>query len=63
MYECYYKNILTKRFIKMIFRYPGGKFRLSKQIIKYFPDFEEYREPFCGGGSIFFTIPTDKRFR
>lgn len=34
-------------------RYPGGKNRVAKKIIKFFPDFIEYREPFVGGGSVF----------
>jgi DNA adenine methylase len=45
-----------------ILRYPGGKNRVKKKILKYFPsNFKEYREPFCGGGSIFFSVPKDKK--
>lgn len=43
----------------MLFRYPGGKKKLSKQIINKLiavfteaPDITEYREPFFGSGSI-----------
>lgn len=39
-------------------RYPGGKQRLVKQIAEHLPkeDFWEYREPFVGGGSVFFYL-------
>ena len=41
-------------------RYPGGKSRATKQILSLIPDFDEYREPFLGGGSIY--IATIKKF-
>lgn len=37
-------------------RYPGGKSRVAKRIATLFPDFEEYREPFLGGGSVFLEV-------
>ncbi|MDQ7024124.1 MAG: DNA adenine methylase [Anaerolineae bacterium] len=38
-------------------RYPGGKSRAIKSIMKHVPvDFQEYREPFLGGGSVYFAI-------
>lgn len=39
--------------IKSPLRYPGGKSRAIAQIAPIIPDFEEYREPFVGGGSVF----------
>jgi DNA adenine methylase len=39
--------------IKSPLRYPGGKSKAIKTISKLIPEFEEYREPFVGGGSIF----------
>ena len=39
--------------IKSPLRYPGGKSRAVKFIAPLIPDFEEYREPFVGGGSVF----------
>lgn len=39
--------------IKSPLRYPGGKSRAVKFISALIPDFDEYREPFVGGGSIF----------
>lgn len=43
--------------IKSPLRYPGGKSRAIKQIIEYLPEsFDEYREPFVGGGSVFIYL-------
>jgi DNA adenine methylase len=45
--------------MKSIFRYPGGKSvsTVQKRILKYKPnDINEYREPFVGGGGIFFAM-------
>ncbi|MEZ5025364.1 MAG: DNA adenine methylase [Chitinophagales bacterium] len=39
--------------IKSPLRYPGGKSRSVDLISTIIPDFDEYREPFLGGGSIF----------
>lgn len=49
---------------RMIFRYPGGKSRKAvwSWILEHAPpNFDEYREPFVGGGGVFFQIPTSKR--
>ena len=50
--------------IKSPLRYPGGKSRVADIIIKQFPKFDEYREPFLGGGSVFIRqkqlFPTQK---
>jgi len=39
--------------IKSPLRYPGGKSRAIPTISKLIPDFDEFREPFLGGGSVF----------
>lgn len=39
--------------IKSPLRYPGGKSKAIKFIAPLIPDFDEYREPFLGGGSVF----------
>lgn len=46
--------------IKSPLRYPGGKSRAIKLISKLLPEFDEFREPFLGGGSVF--IYTKQRF-
>jgi DNA adenine methylase len=43
--------------IKSPLRYPGGKQKAIAKIANYLPpSFQEYREPFIGGGSVFFHI-------
>lgn len=43
--------------LKSVLRYPGGKSKAIKQILKVMPsDFKEYREPFVGGGSLFLYL-------
>lgn len=39
--------------IRSPLRYPGGKSKAIKFIIPLIPEFDEYREPFLGGGSVF----------
>lgn len=46
--------------IKSPLRYPGGKSRSVDLISSIIPTFDEFREPFLGGGSIF--IYTKQRF-
>mgnify|MGYP000364874777 FL=1 len=46
--------------IKSPLRYPGGKSRSVDLISTIIPDFDEFREPFLGGGSIF--IYTKQRY-
>lgn len=42
--------------VKSPLRYPGGKSKALKQILPIIPDFNEFREPFVGGGSVFFAL-------
>ena len=42
--------------IKSPLRYPGGKSRAVETISKLIPDFDEFREPFLGGGSVFVYV-------
>ncbi len=44
------------------FRYPGGKFYALGILAPYWlsSEHDEYREPFVGGGSVFFTKPKSK---
>lgn len=41
------------KMIKSPLRYPGGKSRSVKIIAELIPAFDEFREPFLGGGSVF----------
>jgi DNA adenine methylase len=42
--------------IKSPLRYPGGKSKAIEQILPLIPHFEEFREPFVGGSSVFLTL-------
>jgi len=42
--------------IKSPLRYPGGKSRAVELINSLVPDFQEFREPFVGGGSVFVNL-------
>lgn len=42
--------------MKSPLRYPGGKSRTVETLLKYITEFDEYREPFVGGGSLFLTL-------
>jgi DNA adenine methylase len=42
--------------IKSPLRFPGGKSRAIAQMLPLVPDFEEYREPMVGGGSLFLAL-------
>lgn len=42
--------------IKSPLRYPGGKSRAIPQIKELIPEFDEFREPFVGGGSVFIYL-------
>jgi DNA adenine methylase len=47
--------------LKSPLRYPGGKQRIVKQLGDKLPThFDEYREPFLGGGSVFFYMQNIK---
>jgi DNA adenine methylase len=41
---------------RVALRYPGGKTRALGDIVPLVPFFEEYREPFIGGGSVFVSL-------
>ena len=49
------EKVKSKKSLKTPLRYPGGKSRAVTKMGQHFPDFREYdefREPFIGGGSV-----------
>jgi DNA adenine methylase len=42
--------------IKSPLRYPGGKSKVAEKLVQLLPDFDEFREPFLGGGSVFLQV-------
>jgi DNA adenine methylase len=51
------QNVLYDQKVKTPFRYPGGKFYAIRHLLPYINNIahDEYREPFVGGGSVFFA--------
>jgi DNA adenine methylase len=55
-------RILTNRLSPLI-KYPGGKDRELKHILRYLPNtIRDYYEPFVGGGAVFFALDTERYF-
>ena len=53
----------TMKSLKTPLRYPGGKSRALSKLFQYIPDlkdYDEYREPFLGGGSV--ALEVSKRY-
>ena len=47
--------------LKTCLRYPGGKSKATKTLSPWYPEnFKEYREPFIGGGSVYFHLKPEK---
>ncbi|OQY45745.1 MAG: modification methylase [Anaerolineaceae bacterium 4572_78] len=46
--------------IKSPLRYPGGKSRAVKYLYQFIPNYQEFREPFFGGGSMTFFCQQKK---
>lgn len=45
------------KILKSVLRYPGGKTKALNRILPLIPkDFDEFREPFVGGGSVFLNV-------
>lgn len=50
---------------KPFLKWAGGKARVAKEIVNFFPEqgkFERYFEPFLGGGAIYFSISPQKGY-
>lgn len=43
--------------MRAVFKYPGSKWSMAKQIIIFFPAHHSYLEPFFGSGAILFNKP------
>ena len=48
--------LIGEKFVKTPMRYPGGKTRAIDSIAQLIPQFDEYREPFFGGGSVYYNV-------
>ena len=55
--NCFFVTLKKdSKMIKNPLRYPGGKSKAIDQILPLIPCFEEFREPFVGGGSVFLAL-------
>jgi len=56
------KNNSNHKKIKLLFRWAGGKYYALKKLSQFWEKFEhdEYREPFLGGGAVFWAKPKVK---
>ena len=54
--KIFFKKNRRSKMIKSPLRYPGGKSRAVDTIATLIPDFDEFREPFLGGGSVFVYV-------
>ncbi len=48
--------MVQNKIIKSPLRYPGGKSKALKRILPLIPEYDEFREPMVGGGSVFFAL-------
>ena len=46
--------------IRSPLRYPGGKSRAVERVAALVPKFDEFREPFVGGGSVFIYLKHER---
>ena len=53
--------IRTSR-LNSFLKWAGGKEQELKHILPLIPDFDNYYEPFVGGGAVFFSIQAEKKF-
>lgn len=53
---------MSKKQIKPIIKWTGGKYAEYKFFKEYIPDFENYYEPFFGGGGVFFHLQPKKSY-
>jgi len=53
--------VKPKENLKPLIKWPGGKSRVSKEIVSKIPEHKTYVEPFIGGGSIYFEKPLSEK--
>lgn len=55
-----YTTLAGKTKIRPLIKWTGGKYHEFSQFADYIPDFENYYEPFFGGGGVFFALQPDR---
>ena len=54
-------DLRAKRLTPLL-KWAGGKEQELKHILPMIPSFDAYYEPFVGGGAIFFSIQSQRKF-
>lgn len=54
-------NVKAEKLISLL-KWAGGKEQELKYILPLLPSFNDYYEPFVGGGAVFFAIQSQRKF-
>src|SRR2546426_10129451 len=54
--------VLRAERLSSLLKWAGGKEQELKHILPLIPSFDAYYEPFVGGGAVFFSIQSPKKF-
>src|SRR2546430_13955304 len=55
-------QVLKAEKLTSFLKWAGGKEQELKQILPLIPSFDNYYEPFVGGGAVFFSIHSQRKF-
>src|SRR6266581_2923688 len=56
------ESVLRAERLTSLLKWAGGKEQELKHILPLIPSFDAYFEPFVGGGAVFFSIQSPKKF-
>src|SRR5438270_12798714 len=56
------ETILRAERLTSLLKWAGGKEQELKHILPLIPSFDNYYEPFVGGGAVFFSIEAKRKF-
>src|SRR5437764_7316163 len=56
------ETILRAERLTSLLKWAGGKEQELKHILPLIPSFDDYYEPFVGGGAVFFSIQSQRKF-
>src|SRR6266566_6637185 len=56
------ESVLRAERLTSLLKWAGGKEQELKHILPLIPSFDAYFEPFIGGGAVFFSIQSQRKF-